>query len=221
MSTKKVRSPILFLSRVLFHVNTHRLKCDRTQPCANCMKRGLGPQCIYPVGNATTESARQGPPPGAATDAHERLRQLEDQVVTMIHRREPTEGTTDSVPLPTPAESNGSTSAASPLDVDPEGFRGPAFPDCYNWASILRELRKRSSNFECAPKQRTLLGEPHKVQTTGPLLLYGCLPARSHEELLSVLPPRELVNRLISVYFNGLDLSSGAWIASPYDQCTD
>lgn len=52
--------------------------------------------------------------------------------------------------------------------------------------------------------------------TAGPRLLYGCRPAASVDELLYALPPRSMTSRMVSAYFNGLDLSSGMWVTQIY-----
>lgn len=154
---------------------------------------------------------RREPPPEVTINVHDRLRQLEDQVSDMVSRRPPADRSADSAPLPTPADSVGNTEG-SPSVVTSEGFQNRAIPDCSNWASILRELRESSSHIECVRKYRNLPNvEQHKSPRSipGPVLLYGCLPITSFDELLKPLPSRTLTNRMVSSYFNGLDLSSG------------
>ncbi|KAH6660548.1 hypothetical protein BKA67DRAFT_55672 [Truncatella angustata] len=175
-----------------------KLKCDRVRPsCGNCVRRRVESQCIFPA-HSTLESGRQVEALPTTANTLERLRQLEENVVNMMQRHGPSEHVLESNALLTPG-----SSASNGITTDDEPMREHTgtTPDCSNWSSILQWLRNSSGS---------RLGNAARVEQrcSGPLLLYGCPPATSIEELLECLPPRHLVNRLISNYFNGLDLSS-------------
>jgi hypothetical protein len=205
----------------IVEANYTRLKCDRTQPCANCARRGPDSQCIFVAGHQAANSGHQSSHSPKPADVDGRLRQLEDQVVTMMHRRASSVGSYDTAPLPTPSQSSESISTASPLSGDSEKPKSATLPDCSNWSSILRELRAGSSNFECTQKLRPSQAA-NNMSRPGPLLLYGCTPVTSFDELLVSLPTRALTDRLVSAYFNGLDLSSGmSTVPLPLLNCAD
>lgn len=184
-----------------------KLKCDRVQPCKNCSRRGLDAQCIFITTPPTTGPNRRSTASGGV-DVQERLRYLEDQVGSIVNDRASSQrDTRDVTPLPTPADSGASIGSPTTTTTALADGGRPAdadYPDCSNWSSILRDLRK-SENMGCSHKARVPVeGE----NTAGPRLLYGCRPAASVDELLYALPPRSMTSRMVSAYFNGLDLSS-------------
>ncbi|KAI1840930.1 hypothetical protein JX266_012866 [Neoarthrinium moseri] len=199
-----------------------KLKCNRLYPCENCAKRGLDSQCTFP-GPATRSTARQrSRDANESSNVYDRLRQLESQLAR-IERPSPTPTRHVPGPAATPTESGTSTNVNTPSGADnnfpPEGlpFSGPTlqgpgsvYVDCSHWSSILRgvsELRPES----CTRPQysiSSLSNEKDLQQPPGPLLLYGCRPVATKQELLDAIPPKAETDRLIAHYFNALDLSS-------------
>lgn len=61
----------------------HRLKCDRTQPCNNCIKRGHPGNCTF-----AHSGARERREHGSATNVtmQNRIRQLESLVVSLMEK---------------------------------------------------------------------------------------------------------------------------------------
>ncbi|KAM0819801.1 putative Transcription factor domain-containing protein [Seiridium cardinale] len=131
----------------------------------------------------------------------------------MLHRRASSETRHEPVSLPTPAKSGECMGTAAPTDGSPDTLTDTPLTDCSNWSSILRELRAGSTSFDCTQKLRASPPATN-MQSPGPLLLYGCTPVTSFDELLASIPSRPLTNRLVSNFFNGLDLSS-AFIHGP------
>ncbi|KAK6087317.1 fungal specific transcription factor [Seiridium cupressi] len=193
--------------------NRRRDKAQLSCNLCRRRKRGLESQCKFVAGDAAAHLERRASACTKPVDVQERLRQLEDQIDTMMHRRASSETRHETVSLPTPAESGESMGTATPTDRSPDTFAGTSLTDCSSWSSILRELRAGSTSFDCTQKLRASPPATN-MQSPGPLLLYGCTPVTSFDELLASIPSRPLTNRLVSNFFNGLDLSS-AFIHGP------
>ncbi|KAK9771491.1 hypothetical protein SCAR479_11830 [Seiridium cardinale] len=159
-----------------------RLKCDRTQPCGNCARRGLESQCEFVAGDAAAHSERRAPACTKAVDVQERLRQLEDQIDTMLHRRASSETRHEPVSLPTPAKSGECMGTAAPTDGSPDTLTDTPLTDCSNWSSILRELRAGSTSFDCTQKLRASPPATN-MQSPGPLLLYAIQFQKANPEI--------------------------------------
>lgn len=66
--------------------DTHRLKCDRVQPCSNCVSRSF--ECTY----ATNPRARQRESQDAYQHMNARIRHLEQLVNSVVSNTSPTQG---------------------------------------------------------------------------------------------------------------------------------
>ncbi|KAK7752851.1 hypothetical protein SLS62_005193 [Diatrype stigma] len=82
-----------------------------------------------------------------------------------------------------------------------------------HWAAILDSIEELKG--QIGDGSETQIGVPseepsHTVlsdQNTGPQLLYGGSPKTSKEEIIASIPPRTDVDRLVSRYFNALDVT--------------
>ncbi|KAK4176930.1 transcriptional activator protein acu-15 [Triangularia setosa] len=87
-----------------------------------------------------------------------------------------------------------------------------------HWAAVLDSIAELKEHLD-AEDSYTLVPsddeEPSSApashllppRTTGPMLLYGCPTRASHHEILASIPVRPVVDRLISKYFNALDMA--------------
>lgn len=197
------------------------MKCDRSHPCENCAKRGLGSQCAYPA----AATPKPGQSHGSGRGVRDRLQDLEDQVVSMMNKSRSPE-IRQGAHIATPSDSGASVSVDDhPHDQDNENSPpvpdftqmkvsgpGTTYTDGAHWSSLLSGISKlreqTETEPECQPPQSTTSAETAQPCDPGPLLLYGCTPVSCREELIAGIPPKNTVNRLLSLYFRALDLSS-------------
>ncbi|KAI0390523.1 hypothetical protein F5Y17DRAFT_468869 [Xylariaceae sp. FL0594] len=184
-----------------------KLRCDRQHPCSTCNKRGLGHSCTY-AGSSTSST------PAAGAHVQDRLRHLENLVVSYMNQGEGAPG------LSTPEEpllSQQGTEISPPLpDVGSLQSSGTEtkYQDQTHWHSILdaiSELREDFGESECRSQSDMASDVPllsPSVSLDTPLL-YGCKRC-SKEDILAALPPREFADRLVSECFDVFELSSCA-----------
>ncbi|KAI0160229.1 hypothetical protein GGR57DRAFT_411479 [Xylariaceae sp. FL1272] len=172
-----------------------KLRCDRQHPCSNCKKRGLGSSCTYATGLPTSPSAT----------VQDRLRRLEDLVVSYI-------GVDSAVlsPLPSTPPTLDKAVASSDFSSLKRSCTETKYQDQTHWGSILdaiSELKEDVGDTDGSkpPQGITLLPHP----SLDAPLLYGCIPA-TKDEILAALPSREIVDSLVSDYFEVLEVASCA-----------
>ncbi|KAF6831563.1 fungal specific transcription factor, partial [Colletotrichum musicola] len=200
----------------LSHIRT---RCDRQQPCSNCSTRGQ--PCVYPENQVPTLSRKTS---AGGTTLQGRLAHLE-RLVRNFGQTKQDEPAFRGDPKP------GTTTEAMDVSGAPEdksetgSMRFGAFKDQYvggdHWAAILDSIADLKDHFDREEHFR-LVDSPDKGSNTsgaasdivefgaaGPgraLLLYGCQPATSREEIVFALPPKEVVDHYVSRYFHQLDL---------------
>lgn len=87
---------------------------------------------------------------------------------------------------------------------------GTSYVTDAHWAAVLDGIADIKSHFENEEKlEDHQPPNPAYHEPTGPLLLYGCSPLATREEILACLPPRPLVDQLVSFYFSAFDMSLG------------
>jgi hypothetical protein len=172
--------------------------------------------------------------PRSAGTVHERLHQLENLVVSLMRhdRDEPVSRATESDSDPKLA----SRSASTPIrDTEPTSSWREAkdLPNAaqslgsmtlndvgaaeyvggIHWASILNSIDDIKLELEHEEETATTT---KNVDTTWPQLLYGCERATT-TEILSSVPPRYIVDQLISTYLT-LDIAPGKSLVSKYTE---
>ncbi|KAI1333201.1 hypothetical protein F5Y16DRAFT_407151 [Xylariaceae sp. FL0255] len=175
-----------------------KLRCDRQHPCGNCKRRELGPTCTYV----------NGLPPAAPPIAiHDRLRHLEDLVVSYIG--------SDNAPLPRTSPCR-ELQDESPVSSDFGSLKRSStetkYQDQTHWHSILDAITELKGDVAEAgdPKPpRTNLDTPSSPTRNAPLLYGGCRPA-SREEILAAIPSKTVVDALVLDYFEVFNLTSCA-----------
>lgn len=109
-----------------------RLRCDRTEPCGTCVRRGLAESCVY------VRSSGQGPvnptQPIVNTMA-DRINQLEQLVTSLVESNKNT-NTSDASRM-SPASSVTPTSPGRPASVDASHSQDPR-----HWGQIRVEDNK-------------------------------------------------------------------------------
>ncbi|KAJ5160909.1 uncharacterized protein N7482_007913 [Penicillium canariense] len=200
-----------------------KLRCDRQQPCATCTQRGLGLSCAYrpspqALGDGTVQPVRP------VATVQDRIKQLEDLVVDLMQKM-----SAANVP-PLASSSNPSPSANTPLatpaadgahqvnspDLDHGSMRltksGASYVHGTHWAAVLDGIAELKDHFdrddEARPRPHPLgTAQPPQVNLSGPQLIHGFTKVATRDEILASIPPRHIVDRLVSRYFNSFEMS--------------
>ncbi|KAF6819580.1 hypothetical protein CSOJ01_01323 [Colletotrichum sojae] len=198
-----------------------KLRCDRSQPCGACAKRGDGEGCRFGAASNTPASSggktsnstpvvpaarasspRRGADQQPRQEVQLRLQKLEDMVQDLVRDgagptvgREPRPSCAVSVAaVPTPTDSE-----PSPASAPPEGDEAHYGPT--HWTALLHHIREIQTALEprnMPPPEPPLGG----ACSLGPDLLFGAVsPAITIHDVLAGLPPRQDADRLVGVYF--------------------
>ncbi|KAI1427570.1 hypothetical protein F5Y12DRAFT_783237 [Xylaria sp. FL1777] len=182
------------------------------RPCHTCSSRGLSLACSYThQNNPELVQSRSSRP-----SIQDRLVQLEQLVMNVVQNQNQNQSISHSnAPTPVPADTyicvpqqnadepvGTPTAASTPSDngslwlsANESRYVGGA-----HWAAILDGI---------ADLREDVDQQGHGSRSSHPQLLYGCTPT-SRDAILATLPPRHIVDRSISRYFNLLDLAPSA-----------
>jgi hypothetical protein len=191
------------------------------KPCLNCTKRGQPESCDY----IKQDSSRPRPARiQGTTNVHDRVRQLEDMVMTLLKSQ-----TILNQDVPTAEKSPSATSQAGPIKDG--GFAQSAAPSPYN--QIDPNIPKVSlGKFTRAKDQVNFVGSEHweaileditelkidletpdtsEIADFKPQILFGINHA-SRSEIMSSIPSRPVCDMLISRWFKTMDMASSKFI---------
>ncbi|KAJ5190101.1 hypothetical protein N7472_009115 [Penicillium cf. griseofulvum] len=223
---RREESPILNLCR------RRKLRCDRQHPCATCTQRGLGLSCAYsPSPQALGDGTAQPVRPVATVQ--DRIKQLEELVVDLMQKTSATNipPLASSKPSPnanTPLAANHASPRVSPSatpatdgahrvnspDSDHGSMRltksGASYVHGTHWAAVLDGIAELKDHFDRDDEARVHpLGtaQPPQVNMSGPQLIHGFTKVTTRDEILASIPPRHIVDRLVSRYFNSFEMS--------------
>ncbi|OBS20077.1 hypothetical protein FPOA_11798 [Fusarium poae] len=199
-----------------------KLRCDRQRPCSSCAQRELGLSCSYASDRVSSNHAAHQ----TRTTTQDRIRHLESLVYDLMQnsstnvqdqvqveatpspREQAHAPTPAAVPAPSANEDPAST-AVSPADYGTMQTTGGGanYVGSAHWAAVLdgiAELKDHLDNEESRHSED--LDSPYPT-ITGPQLLYGCPKPADKDEILSSIPTRSVVDRLVSRYFNSFEMS--------------
>ncbi|OQD69169.1 hypothetical protein PENPOL_c002G08550 [Penicillium polonicum] len=205
-----------------------KLKCNRTNPCENCVKRGDAASCNYAQPNSRKKNSTQQVS-NTPDDMQNRIDRLEGLVLSLM-----TNGSQSAGPAAAMAVLSGESSAGSArdIDVEEEGMEGAEESDTdqvtksfgimkmdnnksyyisdAHWASVLNDISEVRSFFTTHKKQLEEQVEKVKAahpasDTTGANLLFGTNKSMSRGEIMSSLPSKYTTDILIARYFNCYD----------------
>ncbi|KAJ5526112.1 transcriptional regulator family: Fungal Specific TF [Penicillium frequentans] len=183
-----------------------KLKCCRTYPCTNCMKRGEAASCSY-VGRgprAKAQHERSNP-----TFVQDRLQHLENLVMSLAQKQKPgdqiidfnTGLTQDSLGYDTPASANDRDTKSPPRDTGTlvVSDEGTSYIDSVNWRAILEEINGVKEYLdEQEDNSDNDATEEDPYSDSSPVLLLGMAKKVAKQELLADIPARSVADRLIS-----------------------
>ncbi|KAL4786728.1 hypothetical protein BJX76DRAFT_88080 [Aspergillus varians] len=201
-----------------------KLKCCRTHPCTNCMKRGEAHSCTF-VGRGPRGRSSHGQP--SPTHVQDRLQHLENLIMSFAQQKkqEDSDSQEPSPPLPAPASGflprgqSTMLTPPSPLRRDgtetesedsPSGGSGKLvvndtgtnYIDSVHWKAILEEINEFKESLqdcdELSDDEESI--EDDCPTRNEPTIWFGISKPLSKEELLSDIPPRTVTDRLVSYY---------------------
>lgn len=137
----------------------------------------------------------------------DRLAHLEQTILAQIQDTAPSSSNRQSTDISKDPGNPGNLGSGSPPHSDGGDLRfGPSEPQYVSgthWAAIFKDIADLKGILE--QEEDGEVDTPHTPHT---LLLHGCKPA-SKEDILGALPSRPVADRLMSQYFNRLDLAPG------------
>ena len=171
-------------------LNFARLRCDRQHPCGACSRRGLTNSCNYATTSSSTPDSQRSVAPRQSNSLHGRISELESLVVTLMEGQ--------SLPTPPAPKSHRPSSlvvseAASPADPGTLELResGTSYVQSAHWEAILTKIRGLKEDLVTDSKA-----------PPGSHLFYGPNRHATRDEILAAVPPRPVVDRLMTLHFD-------------------
>jgi hypothetical protein len=120
--------------------------------------------------------------------------------------------TSDSPSLGPQEEPRASREAASPADYGAmqSSGGGANYVGSAHWAAVLDSIAELKDHFDNEEPSHSeeQVEQDSGTEIAGPQLLYGCPKTTTKDEILASLPNRQVVDRLVSRYFNSFEMSS-------------
>ncbi|KAI8676468.1 Zn(2)-C6 fungal-type domain-containing protein [Fusarium sp. Ph1] len=191
-----------------------KLRCNRQSPCSACLRRGA--ECIYSSSEQERKDAIDYRPHGRSRNARQRVARIESLVTEMAAQSSQTPLASAPVPhalkdAATQGTSSDGHTAASIGKLSLEDGNA-VYTGSSHWATILDDIRQLkdelSDDFSdsVAGPESTLIAADMGLPTTRMSLLtsVACLP---REQILAMMPPRKVVDRHVSYFFNTFDFA--------------
>ena len=185
-----------------------RLRCDRQHPCGACSRRGLTNSCNY-AASSSTSHVQRSVAPRQPPSLHDRVSELESLVVTLMEGQSlPSPSAPSSVSfsdvfpqIGRPKKSQHET--ASPTDPGTLKVResGTSYIQSVHWEAILSKVRGLKED----------LVADSKVPPSSHWF-YGPNRHVTREEILAAVPPRQVVDRLMTLHFDSYMITPRRYI---------
>ncbi|KXH65470.1 fungal specific transcription factor domain-containing protein [Colletotrichum salicis] len=170
-----------------------KLKCDRSEPCGQCLKKSRPDGCVY-----APKPEKQKPAKGMAA----RLKRLEGMVRTMMDEGANGVGPQTAGTGAAAANAVEEKGVAQPGGQLVQGERASTYVGATHFMAILEDIEDMKSYFEEPEADCDEIPEPSDEIEAPDLVLFSRNMPRSREELLKLLPERKIVDRLIMRYFS-------------------
>ncbi len=210
------------MTKFVHDPNFGRLKCDRQHPCGACSRRGLANSCNYATASSSStppDAQRLVAPRQSAGNLHGRISELESLVVTLMKGQSPPSLATPKSPRPSSPSSAGDVlppeirrpkkkaqgEAASPADPGTLELHesGTSYVQSVHWEAILTKIRGLKEDLVTDGKA-----------PPGSHLFYGPNRHATRDEILSAVPPRPAVDRLMAHHFDSHIITPCQYTAS-------
>ncbi|KAI0506708.1 fungal-specific transcription factor domain protein [Xylaria bambusicola] len=201
-----------------------RVRCDRLHPCTSCSSRGLGLSCTYALRPTVYDKPSLGQNHGAAANMQERINQLENLVLGLMHQTTSSfDGqhsrsgllSAELVSDKTAVAASGTQHDTSPTLSEHGSIRIQhtviSYVSSSHWAAVLDGITDLRNYFAQEEDPHTQASDPVQplVGFPKPQLFYSGLKCETSASILKSLPSRPVVDRLVSRYFNILDIAPG------------
>ncbi|CZR61340.1 related to transcription activator protein acu-15 [Phialocephala subalpina] len=217
---------------------SRKLKCDRTMPCENCVKRNLAASCTYVHASLLKDKdkpqVQKSSSSQAPKDVQSQVRRLEELVISLMNKTNKNAGNGNQDHVTRPDQS---PSSSDGIEVD-EGEGGVGGIDgvdrgdrrlkdtALSFGRITIDEDERANyvgsahwaaildNIAGLKDQLDISDDPIKEEkdsvpeVPGPDLLVGSVRAATRAEILATLPPRGVVDKLLLRFFEGVDMGS-------------
>ncbi|KAM0551963.1 hypothetical protein ACHAPJ_008071 [Fusarium lateritium] len=189
-----------------------KLRCDRQSPCGACVRRNKPTECVFTCSEQERKDAIDYRPHNRNQKARQRITRLENLVTELRDRAESSNQPSDKVsnnPEPIHAQSDVSATASMgnlSLTDDQAVYTGSS-----HWATILEDIQLLKDDLadefsdgitEASPPFDGSLMHQPSTPRTSLLASATCLPI---EQILAQVPPRKVVDRHVSQFFNAFD----------------
>ncbi|TDZ53614.1 Fusarisetin A cluster transcription factor fsa6 [Colletotrichum trifolii] len=162
-----------------------KLKCDRSEPCGQCLKKSRPEGCVY-----APKPDKQKPAKGMAA----RLKRLEGMVRTMMD-----EG--GEAPAPAQVTAPKEEGVAQPGGQFFQGENATTYVGATHFMAILEDIEDMKSFLEEPDVVEEESPEPDELEAPD-MLLFSRNAPRNRGDLLRLIPERKIVDRLVMRYFS-------------------
>lgn len=203
----------------------HRLKCNREQPCQNCITRDHQAGCfIRGVERAPTIGAERGGVRGTGAGLQQRIDRLESLVTALMKDQEQVPALVHGIEIDGHTPPQGSNPILSPinkqgvpLDAMPPVQHGmgvltmndtsSVYRGTTHWHDLLKELTDLKSycgqvQDEDESEEDILQDASTEISSGGPSLFCGIVPQISMHGILASLPPKPACDKLMGRFWN-------------------
>ncbi|RGP74614.1 hypothetical protein FSPOR_1191 [Fusarium sporotrichioides] len=191
-----------------------KLKCDRDEPCSNCVARNVSCQYApWPRGRAAAQRRDN-----RQTDLNDRVRHLETLLGSIVSQLPSQQGSSSGSPsIKSPAStyitnqgSLHSSSNGDSTEVKPGRLMANPNETIYvsssHWSAICHEVEYIREHLD-ETNESADLGIADQAQSQVPMLLGPGRLTPSLEEVLADVPPKHITDRIVSRYFNATEPS--------------
>ncbi|KAJ5306799.1 hypothetical protein PENANT_c003G08153 [Penicillium antarcticum] len=208
-----------------------KLKCNRSNPCENCVKRGDAVSCNYAQASSRKKNSPQQSSSNSPDDMQNRIDRLEGLVLSLMTNGSQSAGPAAAMAAISGESSAGSAGPSHELDIDEEGMgleesdteqvtksfgvmkmdnNKSYYMGNAHWASILNDISEVRNFFSTHKKQFEEQFEKVKAarpptDVPGSTLLFGVMKPMSRGEIMSALPSKYTTDLLVTRYFNCYD----------------
>ncbi|KAL1989020.1 hypothetical protein VTN96DRAFT_5783 [Rasamsonia emersonii] len=205
-----------------------KLKCNRANPCENCVKRGDAPSCTYAQPGTRKKNTLNQNTSNSPDDMQNRIDRLESLVLSLM-----TNGAQSAGPAAAMAAISGNNDSvvsgrnSQDRDQDDDGADGQDESETEqvtksfgvmkvdnnksfyisdaHWAAVLNDIAEVRQYFANTKKQYEEQAQKIKASRPEPdpsTLLFGSMKPASKAEIMASFPSRYTTDMLIARYFN-------------------
>lgn len=161
-----------------------KLKCDRQRPCGSCARGGYGASCDF----VAREMPRREEKETSRSEANARLQKLEQMVHSFVQQSSVASPITNNSPqAPTGGHLRQGTETS--------------YVGATHWEAILESIHDIQGYFK-SDSDKSTTPSSEGESTTGVDVVFGQLEPLSLSDVLTALPSRPTMNKLLAVYFN-------------------